>query len=71
MPNSSVTRPNERWSMDFVHDYLADRRKLRLAVHRFRYASIAKLGLHIGSGVTEGACKSLVTARVERSGRRW
>jgi putative transposase len=29
MPNSSVTRPNERWSMDFVHDYLADRRKLR------------------------------------------
>jgi putative transposase len=24
-----VTRPNERWSMDFVHDYLADRRKLR------------------------------------------
>lgn len=42
-----------------------------LAVHRFRYAAIAKLGLHIGSGVTEGACKSLVAARVKRSGQRW
>ena len=29
MPNPTVTRPNERWAMDFVHDYLADRRKLR------------------------------------------
>jgi putative transposase len=29
MPTVNVTRPNERWSMDFVHDYLADRRKLR------------------------------------------
>ena len=29
MPNSMVARPNQRWSMDFVHDYLADRRKLR------------------------------------------
>ncbi|MFN6115920.1 MAG: IS3 family transposase, partial [Flavobacteriales bacterium] len=25
----AVTRPNERWSMDFVHDYLADGRRLR------------------------------------------
>jgi putative transposase len=24
-----VTRPNERWSMDFVHDYLADGRRFR------------------------------------------
>jgi transposase InsO family protein/transposase len=29
MPTVAVTRPNERWSMDFVHDYLADGRKLR------------------------------------------
>lgn len=29
LPPSAVTRPNERWSMDFVHDYLADGRRLR------------------------------------------
>lgn len=29
MPAAAVTRPNERWSMDFVHDYLEDGRRLR------------------------------------------
>lgn len=29
VPSAVVTRPNERWSMDFVHDYLGDGRKLR------------------------------------------
>jgi putative transposase len=28
-PSAAMTRPNERWSMDFVHDALADGRKLR------------------------------------------
>jgi putative transposase len=28
-PPATVTRPNERWSMDFVHDYLGDGRRLR------------------------------------------
>ena len=28
VPPVAVTRPNERWSMDFVHDYLADGRRL-------------------------------------------
>jgi hypothetical protein len=37
----------------------------------FEYAHMAKRGLHIGSGVTEGACKSLIAARAKRSGQRW
>jgi hypothetical protein len=37
----------------------------------FRYASMLDLGLHIGSGVTEGACKSLIATRAKRSGQRW
>lgn len=37
----------------------------------FRYASLRRLGLHEGSGVTEGACKSLITMRAKRSGQRW
>lgn len=28
-PPAALNRPNERWSMDFVHDYLADGRRLR------------------------------------------
>ena len=28
-PPVEVVRPNQRWSMDFVHDYLADGRRLR------------------------------------------
>jgi hypothetical protein len=37
----------------------------------FRYASLARFGLQQGSGVTEGACKSLITMRAKRSGQRW
>ena len=36
-----------------------------------RYASSRKRGWAIGSGVTEGACKSVVTMRCKRSGQRW
>lgn len=38
---------------------------------RMRYASVARRGLPVGSGVTEGACKSVVTTRFKRSGQRW
>ncbi len=37
----------------------------------FRYARLTRLGLHVGSGVTEGACKSLINMRAKRSGQRW
>lgn len=37
----------------------------------FQYASVAQLGLPTGSGITEGACKSLISARAKRSGQRW
>jgi hypothetical protein len=38
---------------------------------QFHYASLANDGLHSGSGVTEGACKFLITTRAKRSGQRW
>lgn len=37
----------------------------------FRYARLRRAGLPIASGVTEGACKSLITTRFKRSGQRW
>ena len=39
--------------------------------HRMAYAELAFEGLPIGSGVTEAACKTLVTQRLKRSGMRW
>jgi len=39
--------------------------------HRMRYASLRKLGLPVGSGPTEGACKSLVMVRAKGCGQRW
>jgi hypothetical protein len=36
-----------------------------------RYASARKRGFPIGSGPTEGACKSIFAARLKRSGQRW
>jgi hypothetical protein len=38
---------------------------------RMRYAELLKRGLPIGSGVTEGACKSLVQVRAKGCGQRW
>ena len=38
---------------------------------KMHYASLRKLGLPVGSGVTEGACKSLIAMRAKRSGQRW
>ena len=38
---------------------------------KMQYARSIRMGLPIGSGVTEGACKSVVTMRFKRSGQRW
>ena len=38
---------------------------------RMRYVELRKCGLPVGSGITEGACKSLPGTRVKRSGQRW
>jgi hypothetical protein len=38
---------------------------------KIRYATARKRGFPIGSGVTEGACKSVIAVRFKRSGQRW
>ncbi len=38
---------------------------------RMRYATLRKVGLPVGSGPTEGACKSLVQVRAKGCGQRW
>ena len=51
-----------------VSDHLEYLRRHRQLM---RYASRRRAGLPIGSGATEGACKSLVTLRFKRGGQRW
>lgn len=38
---------------------------------RMRYVTMRLAGLHIGSGVTEGSCKSVVGKRTSGGGQRW
>ena len=46
-------------------NYFAERK------HLMNYAKLRKQNIPIGSGATEGACKSLIAARAKRSGQRW
>jgi len=39
--------------------------------HHMNYTTARRCGFPIASGVTEGACKSLIGARCKRSGQRW
>ena len=66
MANQCGIRPpaRRRWKVQNVISYIA-------VPSHFRYASLNALGLHKGSRVTEGACKSLVTKCTKRSGQRF
>jgi len=65
-------------SLDHLVHQHPRREKLRTELKFFRknrrrmaYATMAAQNLPIGSGVVEAACKTLVTARLKRSGMRW
>jgi hypothetical protein len=38
---------------------------------RMRYLIFRAKGMHLGSGVAEAACKTVVSTRAKRSGMRW
>jgi hypothetical protein len=61
---ASGTKGEVWWKVQNVLNYIN-------VPNYFRYASLNELGLHKGSGVTEGACKSLITKRTKRSGQRF
>ena len=46
-------------------------RYIQARTQHMRYAAYRRLGLPIGSGVTEAACKTLYTQRLKLSGMRW
>ncbi|MCI0457465.1 MAG: hypothetical protein L0Z62_10890 [Gemmataceae bacterium] len=63
----SRMQPTGKRRADFTraYQYLQVRRK------HLRYAAYRRLGLPIGSGVTEAACKTVYTQRLKLSGMRW
>jgi hypothetical protein len=60
-------KPRGKRLKDFqrAYSYLQERRK------HMRYAEYRRLGVPIGSGVTEAACKTVYTQRLKLSGMRW
>jgi hypothetical protein len=43
----------------------------RTNMHRMRYPAFRAQGMHLGSGIAEAACKTVVSTRAKRSGMRW
>lgn len=43
----------------------------RSNAERMRYPAFRARGIHIGSGIAEAACKTVVSTRAKRSGMRW
>jgi hypothetical protein len=43
----------------------------RTNIERMRYPTFRAQGMHIGSGIAEAACKTVVSTRAKRSGMRW
>lgn len=43
----------------------------RTNTQRMRYPSFRAQGMHLGSGIAEAACKTVVATRAKRSGMRW
>ncbi len=58
-------RGKERETLTGHIHYFSKRKELMC------YARMVKRNLPIGSGIVEGACKSVIGARAKRSGQRW
>src|SRR3954447_22442546 len=69
---SAVQHYNRRkLSRAAERDFWKAYRYLRRYSRWMAYARYRRLGLPIGSGVTEAACKTLFTQRLKRAGMRW
>jgi hypothetical protein len=60
-------KPRGKRPADFLRAY----KYLQVRRQHMRYADYRRVGLPIGSGVTEAACKTVYTQRLKLSGKRW
>jgi hypothetical protein len=64
----------EQWEAKTAEQVEVKRRVvnyLRNHEHRMQYQTYREQGFHIGSGVAEAGCKSVVQARLKGTGMRW
>lgn len=61
LPEPGATRSVPEIEMDY---FIAN-------AARMRYPAFRAQGLHVGSGIAEAACKTVVSTRAKRCGMRW
>lgn len=49
----------------------AEADSFRTNAERIRYRTFRAKGMHIGSGIVEAGCKTVVSTRAKQSGMRW
>lgn len=65
LPPLAPTEGASRSAPEIEADYFRTNEK------RMQYSSFRAKGLHLGSGIAEAACKTIVSTRAKRSGMRW
>ena len=69
--SAAALRAQRKLSKKREADYQLAANYIRQRTKEMRYHLFKKRGLPIGSGVTEAACKTIVTQRLKLSGMRW
>lgn len=67
----ALRRAEAKASGDTAQALRQHRRYFAKRAAQMDYPRAREIGAPIGSGITEGACKSLIGARAKRSGQRW
>ena len=67
MPLITVGRPNERWAMDFVHDWLGDGRKLR-TLNIVDVYTRESLAIEVDTSLTGGRVVRVLSVLIEKYG---
>ncbi len=65
LPKIAPTEGSSRSVPEKAIDYFSTN------AERMRYPSFRAQGMHVGSGIAEAACKTMVDTRAKRTGMRW
>jgi hypothetical protein len=68
---AAAAKAQRKMSKRATKDFRRAYNYLRVRTRHMQYARFKKLGLPIGSGVTEAACKTVFTQRLKLSGMTW
>lgn len=69
--SAAALRQRRKLSASRASEYRKAYQYIRCRTQRMQYHEYQRLNLPIGSGITEAACKTVVTQRLKLSGMRW